>query len=329
MTKEEISILMESISEVIKEAQAKFAEPLLARIEALEKRAPEKGDQGIPGIDADENAVVNKTFSLLKNHIDSGESVSIESSIKSHFDSVKSMLPELISVACKDFIVANAEILRGEKGEAGAVGERGIPGLAGERGEKGDVGERGADGLAGPQGEAGPAGERGADGKSVVGAMLSRSGNLILSLSDGVSLDVGSIIGKDGRDGANGLDGKTGENGKDGRDGFGFDDLDLIDNGEGIVLRFAQGDAFREFPLPIVYERGVWQEGVYGKGAGVTFGGSFFIATRETSPEEKPGASDAWRLAIKRGRDGKNGKDGIDGKNGRDGKDGRDGRTWA
>jgi hypothetical protein len=39
----------------------------------------------------------------------------------------------------------------------------------------------------------------------------------------------------------------------------------------------------------------------------VSFGGSAFIAQRDTT--DKPESSDAWRLAVKRGRDGKPGKD--------------------
>lgn len=97
---------------------------------------------------------------------------------------------------------------------------------------------------------------------------------------------------------------------KDGIDGFGFDDLDVAFDGErGITIKFSHGDRVKEFPftLPIVIDRGVFKEGFaeYQKGDGVTWAGSFFIAQKD-QPEGKPGESDAWRLSIKRGRDGKN-----------------------
>jgi hypothetical protein len=67
-------------------------------------------------------------------------------------------------------------------------------------------------------------------------------------------------------------------------------------------------------PAPAVFKRligfknkdmGVWGEGrSYLKGDGVTWGGSFWIAQDDTA--DKPEASaKSWRLAVKRGRDGK------------------------
>jgi hypothetical protein len=49
----------------------------------------------------------------------------------------------------------------------------------------------------------------------------------------------------------------------------------------------------------------------YRKGDGVTWGGSFWIAQKD-APEGRPGLSDDWRLAVKKGRDGRDGRDGID-----------------
>jgi hypothetical protein len=48
---------------------------------------------------------------------------------------------------------------------------------------------------------------------------------------------------------------------------------------------------------------GVWQPGLHKRGDAVTWNGSLFIAQRDT--EAKPETSDAWRMAVKRGRDGK------------------------
>jgi hypothetical protein len=115
-----------------------------------------------------------------------------------------------------------------------------------------------------------------------------------------------------------------------GPDGLGFDDLQVVHDGERkITLRFVRGDNVKEFSFdfPIVIDRGVWKEQSYAKGDGVTWGGQFYIAQRNTEATEKPlDGSSSWRLSIKKGRDGRDGKHGIDGKNGAPGKDGK---SWA
>ncbi|MCO6386232.1 hypothetical protein [Aliihoeflea sp. 40Bstr573] len=105
-------------------------------------------------------------------------------------------------------------------------------------------------------------------------------------------------------------DGEKGQDGKDGRDGvdgLGFDDLDVVHDGaRGFTFRFARGDQVKEFPftLPVVLDKGVYKAGDdYEPGDGVTYGGSFWIAQEKTA--EKPDSGKGWRLAVKRGRDGK------------------------
>lgn len=131
----------------------------------------------------------------------------------------------------------------------------------------------------------------------VVNALIDRAGNLVLTMSDGAVKDLGPVVGKDG------------DPGEDGTDGLGFDDLEASYDGEKTVtLKFAQGERVKEFAfvLPVVIDRGVYKAGeTYTAGDGVTFGGSFWIAQKNT--ETKPEAGDDWRLAVKRGRDGKDG----------------------
>lgn len=116
--------------------------------------------------------------------------------------------------------------------------------------------------------------------------------------------------GRDGRDGSKGEDGKDGQPGKDGQDGLGFEDLEVVHDGERTVtLRFARGDQVKEFPIvfPVVLDRGVYRQGeAYARGDAVTFGGSLFIAQEPTG--EKPETGGSWRLAVKRGRDGREAK---------------------
>lgn len=95
-----------------------------------------------------------------------------------------------------------------------------------------------------------------------------------------------------------------------GADGLGFDDLEVIRDGErGFKFIFTRGDAVKEFAftLPVVLDRGVYKDGTeYEAGDGVTSGGSFWIAQGAT--KDRPGTSDAWRLSVKKGRDGKDGE---------------------
>lgn len=63
--------------------------------------------------------------------------------------------------------------------------------------------------------------------------------------------------------------------------------------------------------IPAVIDKGIYNpESLYEKGDGVTWAGSYWIANDE--PDHKPGTGDGWRLAVKKGRDGKDGINGID-----------------
>lgn len=145
--------------------------------------------------------------------------------------------------------------------------------IAGEKGERGDPGERG---LEGPQG---PAGRDGRDGQP----------------------------GRDGEKGADGRDGADGKDGRDGIDGLGFDDLEIEHDGERTVtLSFVQGERRKDFVLkmPVMLDRGVFKDGSnYERGDAVTWAGSIWIAQKDTGA--KPGEGGDWRLAVKKGRDGK------------------------
>ena len=56
----------------------------------------------------------------------------------------------------------------------------------------------------------------GKDGVSVTNAEINQNGNLILTLSDGSTIDAGKVTGEDGVDGKDGVNGKDGVDGKDG-----------------------------------------------------------------------------------------------------------------
>jgi hypothetical protein len=99
--------------------------------------------------------------------------------------------------------------------------------------------------------------------------------------------------------------------GPPGKDGIGFDDLDFVATGERtFVLRFTRGEKVKEFPftVPSIIDRGVFKDsGDYERGDAVSWGGSVWIAQRATT--DKPDGPDSgWRLAVKRGRDGRDAK---------------------
>lgn len=140
-------------------------------------------------------------------------------------------------------------------------------------------------------------GDKGDTGASVVSAMINRAGSLILTCADGSLRDVGLVVGKDGDDGEPGL---------------GFDDLDVELVGDRtLAFVWQRGDLKKsvEFVIPWVLDRGVYVEGEkYVKGDGVTFGGALWIAQKDTG--SKPGGDDTWRLAVKKGRDGRDLREG-------------------
>jgi hypothetical protein len=136
------------------------------------------------------------------------------------------------------------------------------------------------------------------DGRGIRAALIDRDGELVLTFDDGETQKVGAVVGKNGEDG------------KPGRDGFSPEDFEaeLKEDGRTLVLRVVRDDiAFAsEIVLPIVIDRGIFKQGeAYVRGDGVSYAGSFWIAQKD-APEGKPDdGSGGWRLAVKRGRDGR------------------------
>lgn len=223
---------------------------------------------------------------------------------------------------------------RGEPGPAGEKGDRGEPGLAGDRGEKGDPGkdlsyddvrdqvakmvdEAKAQAVdivkAIPAPQNGVDGKNGADGKSVTAEDLApvlestvakwaleferRAHDTLQKAIDRMP------IPKDGKDGVNG------------RDGVGFDDLQVeYDGVKTVTFKLEREGVTKQFDLvmPVVVDCGIYTEGkTYTPGDGVTWAGAYWIAKSETSAKPDD-ANSGFRLAVKKGRDGKDGRNGID-----------------
>lgn len=147
--------------------------------------------------------------------------------------------------------------------------ERGAPGERGDKGERGEKGDRGDPGRDGAQGDRGEPGEAGPRG----------------------------MLGAPGMDGI---------------DGLGFEDMteELDADGRTIIRRYQRGDVVKEFrhTFAVVLDRGVWREGSYQRGDGVTWAGSFWIAQADTTDKPDSG-KEGWRLAVKKGRDGRDRKE--------------------
>lgn len=97
---------------------------------------------------------------------------------------------------------------------------------------------------------------------------------------------------------------------KDGRDALPLDSFDLTlgDDGRTVTVKMQAGDTVIEKSVKIaaVVDRGVFskEHDGYEKGDGTTYGGCYWIAQKD-APEGVPGGSADWRLAVKKGRDGK------------------------
>lgn len=186
---------------------------------------------------------------------------------------------------------ALAELPRPKDGVDGKDGAEGMAGKDGAPGQRGEVGETGP---MGPPGESGRDGINGKDGQAGING------------KDGTE-------GREGRDGMPGVPGREGEkgldglNGKDGVDGFVLDDVSLdVKDGNKMVWKLKSGEREKliEIRLPTNVDRGVYKDGdYYEAGAGVTYGGSYWLAQVDT--RGTPGKSADWRLAVRRGKDGK------------------------
>ncbi len=100
---------------------------------------------------------------------------------------------------------------------------------------------------------------------------------------------------------------------KDGRDALPLEcfDLALGEDGRTVTVKMQAGDVVVEKSVKIasVIDRGVFSaEKSYEQGDGTTYGGCYWIAQKD-APEGVPGGSSDWRLAVKKGRDGKDLRD--------------------
>ncbi|WP_202844795.1 hypothetical protein [Luteimonas saliphila] len=279
--------------------------PLLKRIEELEARQPERGEKGAPGDpgrDADPVAVPDVVDELVKT------------------DALKTLIDLQVAESLAEYIKANPP-------KDGRDGDRGPPGDTVSAADVASelvnspvidhvIATRTADAVAkhlgynpppagkdGAPGPEGPRGEKGADGKDGAGVadlLIDREGSLVVTLTDGRTKSLGTVIGKDGTPG------------RDGRDGADFTDVEFDYDGERtLTIRGRGGEIVKRLPIPI--DRGYWSEGKGAEQGDVyTHDGTAFIALRETKAKPCRENGEDWRILARKGRDGKDGRNGID-----------------
>ena len=186
------------------------------------------GINGINGSDGNNGKNGQDGISVVKSEINSNGELVVTYS--------NSVIDNLGKVVGSD----GAKGEKGDKGDTGARGEKGEKGDAGEQGIQGVAGKDGKDGINGTNGVDGKDGTDGKDGVGINTVNITEDGKLNITLTNGTTLNLGTIkgskgdkgekgdtgeqgvqgiAGKDGINGTNGVDGKDGTNGKDGTDG--------------------------------------------------------------------------------------------------------------
>jgi hypothetical protein len=261
----------------------------------------EKGEQGQPGERGEAGENGKDGISIVRASLEPDGSLSITLS-----DQTKHTVGNIIGP-------------KGEPGAKGEPGERGPAGDAGPPGEAGQPGLNGKDGAPGPKGDLGEQGIPGKDGVGLAGAVIDRKGSLILTMTDGKTVDLGLVVGAPGQDG---------KDGAPGRDGLGFDDLEVAYDGQRtFTFKMQRGDVIKEFAfaVPMMIYRGIYKKGDhYVPGDVVTWDGQMFHCHTATDTEPKYAEGSCWTLCTKKGRDGKDGSRGLRGERGPPGANGRD-----
>lgn len=142
---------------------------------------------------------------------------------------------------------------------------------------------KGKDGTDGKNGTNGKNGANGKDGRSITLASVNSAGQLVITYSDGSSVNLDKLVG------INGIDGKDGT---DGKDGVGINTVNITEDGK-LNITLTNGTTLNLGTI---------------KG--------------EKGDKGDTGEQGIQGVAGKDGKDGINGTDGVDGKDGTNGKDG-------
>lgn len=145
---------------------------------------------------------------------------------------------------------------------------------------------KGKDGTDGKNGTNGKNGANGKDGRSITLASVNSEGQLVITYSDGSSVNLDKLVG------INGIDGKDGT---DGKDGVGINTVNITEDGK-LNITLTNGTTLNLGTIK--GEKG------------------------DKGDKGDTGEQGIQGVAGKDGKDGINGTDGVDGKDGTNGKDG-------
>ena len=129
---------------------------------------------------------------------------------------------------------------KGDKGDTGAPGKNGADGkngVDGKDGKQGPKGDKGDKGDTGAPGKNGVDGQDGKDGRGVKSFEVNDEGHLMVTYSDGETVDLGKVTG----DATDGKDGAQGEPGQDGENGRGIANLEVNEDGE-LMVTYSDGE---------------------------------------------------------------------------------------
>ena len=284
------------------------------------------GINGINGSDGNNGKNGQDGISVVKSEINSNGELVVTYS--------NSVIDNLGKVVGSD----GAKGEKGDKGDTGARGEKGDKGDTGEQGIQGVAGKDGKDGINGTNGVDGKDGTDGKDGVGINTVNITEDGKLNITLTNGTTLNLGTIKGEKGDKGDTGVQGEKGDKGDTGAKGEKGDKGDTGEQG-------IQGVAGKDGKDGINGTDGVdGKDGTNGKdGVGIanalintsgelelTFsdGQQINLGNVKGSKGDKGEKGDTGEQGVQgiAGKDGINGTNGVDGKDGTNGKDGTDGQ---
>lgn len=178
---------------------------------------------------------------------------------------------------------------------------------------------KGKDGTDGKNGTNGKNGANGKDGRSITLASVNSEGQLVITYSDGSSVNLDKLVG------INGIDGKDGT---DGKDGVGINTVNITEdgklnitltNGTTLNLGTIKGEKGDKGDTGVQGEKG--DKGDTGAKGEKGDKGDTGVQG-EKGEKGDTGEQGIQGVAGKDGKDGINGTNGVDGKDGTNGKDG-------
>lgn len=178
------------------------------------------------------------------------------------------------------------------------VPENGKDGADGKDGVDGDNGKDGVDGKDGKDGADGANGSDGVDGKDGISPEPELVAKAMEHHFAKWALDFERMANEKFEKALSSIPRP--------KDAIEIKDFDIQLGDDMRTVTVSLGDISKQIKLNSILDKGVFKMGsTYQAGDAVTYGGSLWIAQKDNNGASVPNDSDEWRLAVKRGRDGK------------------------